>query len=218
METDTHPRIAAFADRFLTALLAADRPRAEETVDDALGAGLQAITLLDELIAPVMHEVGRLWEAGAIGVADEHLSTVIAHGTLTRIYPKLVAAEPRTRGRVLLAGADGEQHVLGLRIVADVLEANGFEVRNTGASLPPDSLAAAVVRHQPVLVGLGCTVVADQPTLMASVNAVRAVAQQLPILLGGAAAGTAELDDRMQVCRSAREALAAADRMLGQLS
>jgi cobalamin-dependent methionine synthase I len=141
--------------------------------------------------------------------------TGIAHATLTRIYPSLVAAEPRTRGRVLLAGADGEQHILGLRIVADVLEANGFEVRNTGASLPPDSLASAVVRHRPALVGLGNTVVTDPPTLMASVNAVRAVAAQLPIVLGGAAASTAQLDDHMQVCGSARQALAAADRLLG---
>jgi methanogenic corrinoid protein MtbC1 len=156
-------------------LPAGTRPGAEETIDDALRAGFEAITLLDELIAPVMQDVGRLWDTGAIGVADEHLSTVIAHGTLTRTYPKLVAAEPRTRGRVLLAGADAEQHILGLRIVADVLEGNGFEVRNTGASLPPDSLAGAVVRHRPVLLGLG------------------------------------------QVCGSAREALAAADRLLGPL-
>ena len=199
--------------RLLRALLAADRRGAEAVVDDALFAGLDGIAVLDDLLAPVMREVGRLWETGDIGIADEHLATAIAHTTLTRIYPNLVSADPRTRGTVLLAGADGEQHVLGLRMVADVLEGGGFDVRNVGGALPPEALAAAVVRHRPALIGLADTM-GGADTLRRSVVAVRTVDHEVPVLLGGAgAADAAGLDERAEVCTSARGALTCAQRL-----
>ena len=171
------------------------------------------------MLAPAMYEVGRRWESGEIAIADEHLATAIAHGTLTRIYPRLATAEPRSQGVVLLAGADGEEHVLGLRMVADVLEAAGFDVRNIGGALPADQLSAAVRRHQPMLVGLANTLGGPR-TLMSSVDAVRVVDPELPILLGGATAAEleadgVELDLRTEICRSARQALEAAQRLAG---
>lgn len=210
--------VDGLAARLLGALLAADRRGVETVIDDARYEGLDGIAILDDLLAPAMREVGRLWENGEIGIADEHLATAIVHTTLTRVYPNLVTAEPRTRGCVLLAGADGEEHVLGLRMIADVLEGGGFDVRNVGGALPPAALAAAVRRHRPVLVGLADTM-GGALSLRRSMEAVRAVEPEMPILLGGAGAsevgvGEEQLGGRTAVCSSARLALEAAERML----
>jgi MerR family transcriptional regulator, light-induced transcriptional regulator len=218
--TETSAALQTLCERLLAALLAADRRGAEQVVNDAFVDGLEGLDVLDRLLAPVMYEVGRRWEAGEISIADEHLATAIAHGTLTRIYPRLATAEPRSRGVVLLAGADGEEHVLGLRMVADVLEAAGFDVRNVGGAIPPARLSAAVTRHHPMLVGLANTLGGPQ-ALLRSVQAVRAVDPELPILLGGATAAELEtdgvaLDAHTEVCRSARQALEAAQRLSGE--
>jgi MerR family transcriptional regulator, light-induced transcriptional regulator len=206
---------ATLRARLLDALLAADRHAAEAVIDDALFERLDGIALLDDLLAPTMHEIGRLWQTGEIGIADEHLATAIAHGALARIYPHLVTADPRSRGTVLLAGADGEEHFLGLRMIADVLEGGGFDVRNVGGALPPEALAAAVVRHRPQLVGLADTM-GGAVSLRGSIAAVRAVAPELPILLGGAGAAQAiDLDAHTELCTSARGALQAALRFTG---
>jgi MerR family transcriptional regulator, light-induced transcriptional regulator len=209
-------RIGAFSDRFLAALLAADRRQVAETINDVLHEGFDGVAVLDDLVAPAMRQVGWLWETGKITVVDEHVATAIVHAMLTRIYPSLKTAEPRTRGIVLLAGAEREQHVLGLRMVADVLEADGYAVRNVGAALAADPLAAAVVRHRPVLVALASTVASDPPALAASVRAVRSVAPDLPVLLGGVAAAATELDDWMELCLDVRSAPAAAARLIGR--
>ena len=200
--------------RLLAALLDADRVAVEAAVDTAVAELRDGVAVLDGVIAPVMREIGRLWEAGAISIADEHLATAIAHGTLTRIYPALVVAPPRSRGVVLLAGADGEEHVLGLRMVADVLAGSGFDVRNVGGALPADALTSAIVRHRPVLVGLADTM-GDGASLRRSIEAVRTLDGRLPILLGGPGATTlAGLDERVVVCVSARSAREHADRLL----
>jgi MerR family transcriptional regulator, light-induced transcriptional regulator len=217
MMPEVVPDIDVLQERLRAALLAADRHGAEDVVNDAFVAGLDGIDVLDRLLAPAMYEVGRLWEAGEISIADEHLATAIVHGTLTRIYPRLATAAARSHGIVLLAGADGEEHVLGLRMIADVLEASGFDVRNVGGAVAAQQLAAAVVRHHPVLVGVANTLGGPR-ALLSAVEAVRGVAPELPILLGGASAAELEadgitLDAHTEVCRSARQALQAAQRL-----
>ncbi|HET9123523.1 MAG TPA: B12-binding domain-containing protein [Solirubrobacteraceae bacterium] len=205
----------ALPPRLLAALLAADRPAAETVIDDALEEHPDGIAILDDLLAPAMREIGRLWSAGEISVADEHLATAIAHAVLPRIYPSLTSGEPRTRGRVLLSGVDGEQHVFGLRMIADALEGAGYDVRNVAGSLPPDGLASAVRRHRPVLVGLADTMGSAQ-ALRRAIDAVRSVDPSLPVLLGGAAADGAGGSERCEVCRNVRGALEAAERLLSR--
>jgi methanogenic corrinoid protein MtbC1 len=204
-----------FSTRLLVTLLAFDRRGAESVIDDALSHDIDGLDLLDKVIAPAMHEVGRRWQSGEITVADEHLATLIAHATLTRIYANLVTAESRSRGTVLLAGAEGEEHVLGLRMVADVLDGSGYDVCNVGGSLPPAWLAAAVVRRRPVLVGLANTM-AGAGAVRRSIAAVRSVDPEVVILLGGGDGSQGEtLDARTVACDSARGALGAAEGMLG---
>ena len=207
--------IETFRQRLLAALLAADRDAAEAVIDDALSDGTDGIAILDDVVSPVMRQIGGLWANGEISVTDEHRATVVAHATLGRIYPNLVTAEPRSRGRVLLAGAEGEEHVFGLRMIADVLEGCGFDVRNVGGGLAPDVLASAVRRHRPVLVGLADTM-GGVSALSRSIAAVRSVDPSLPMLVGGAGAtAAAGLAERCEVCASARGAREAAERLLG---
>ena len=200
--------------RLLGAMLAADRPAAESVIDAALRTGEDGVAIVDGLLAPAMREVGRLWETGDASIADERLATALAHRLLARIYPSLVTAESRSRGRVLLAGVDGEQHLFGLRMIADVLEGAGFDVRNVAGALPPEALATAVRRHRPVLVGLADTM-GGAARLRESVQAVRAVEPGVPLLLGGAGAEEAAGSvDHSEVCMTARGALEAAERLL----
>jgi len=208
------PGLQSRRSSLLGAMLAADRPAAEAVIDAALAAGEDGVAVVDALLAPVMRDVGRLWETGEATIADEHLATALAHTLLTRIYPSLVVAAPRSRGRVLLAGVDGEQHLFGLRMIADVLEGGGFDVRNVAGSLPAEALAAAVRRHRPVLVGLADTM-GTASSLRRAVEAVRSVEPSLPVLLGGAGAEDAVgMIERCEVCFTARAALEAAERLL----
>src|SRR3712207_914976 len=63
----------------------------------------------------------------------------------------------RSRERVLLAAIGGENHVTGLRMIGDLAEGAGFDVRYLGAALPADTLAAVVEKHRPEIVGLSVT-------------------------------------------------------------
>ena len=177
------------ARRFGDVLRVGDGAAADAVVDAALAAGMAPEAIQSLVITPAMVRIGELWETKAIGVADEHLATSISQRSLIRLFEMLSAAgvRPRSRERVLLAAVEGQRHILGLRIVADVLEGSGFDVLYLGEDVPVQSLLEAVARHRPAVVGLGFGIASDISSLADSIPAIHELAPQTRIMLGGRA-------------------------------
>jgi MerR family transcriptional regulator, light-induced transcriptional regulator len=98
-------------------------------------------TVADELLAPVLTEVGTRWETGALSVAQEHMLSAAIRGRIIRL---LADRRPAVRGRVVLACAPGERHELGLLVLGALLAADGWSVVYLGAETPVvDALAIA---------------------------------------------------------------------------
>lgn len=146
--------------------------------------------LYQRVIAPAMYRVGQLWEKGAISVADEHLATALTHRVLAALRSaSLVAPDPsEEKGRVMLAAVQGEQHALGLRMAADVLEDSGFHAIYLGADVPTDALLLAISSLSPDLLALGATMPELSQRLEEVAMAVRRAHPRLELLVGGQAA------------------------------
>jgi diguanylate cyclase (GGDEF)-like protein len=177
----THRLAAAFGE----ALRAGDPHSAEGVVDDALGSGLSSVEIQSRVIAPAMWAIGELWELAQLTIAEEHLATAVSHHVLARLYPGLLAHAQRRSDTVLVAAVDGEQHVLGLRMVADVFEAAGYDVRFLGAGVPESSLAAWVSVHHPAIVALGATMPLNAATLARQLQTLRDRNPELVLIIGG---------------------------------
>lgn len=150
--------------------------------------------LYQRVIAPAMHELGRLWEEGVITTADEHLATAVTHRVLAALRPPELLEQARPgRPRALLAAVQGEQHALGLRMAADLLEDGGYEVAYLGADVPTPALLRAVHALSPDLLGLSATIPRSRRQLENAVDAVRADHPQLPLLVGGQGIGSPRL-------------------------
>ncbi|MBI4898142.1 MAG: diguanylate cyclase [Actinobacteria bacterium] len=179
---------AALADEYLDRLLAADRQGADEVIDRALRGGIEPAAIHVLVIGAAMENIGRLWEVDKITVADEHLATAISHQVLIRLIEALHTAAPGSRENVLLAAIEGQHHVLGLRMVADVLEGAGYNVLYLGPDVPVDSLRDFAAQHNPVVTGLSYAVPLNVNNLAESVFAVREAAPMTRVMLGGRAA------------------------------
>ena len=134
----------ALTRRYGDALRVADTSAAEHVVDEALEAGLTPSAIQSLIIEPAMTRIGELWEANAITVADEHLATAVSQAVLVKLFDKLTVARARSRERILLAAAEGQQHVLGLRMIADVLR-RAFDDRMHAQVCADSSVAGALL-------------------------------------------------------------------------
>lgn len=173
---------------YLDALRAADAPRAYQVAAAALADRMPAATLYQAVIAPAMHEIGRLWERGALTVADEHLATAVTHRVLGALHPPTGGSEPGAgtqRPRAILAAVQGEQHALGLRMAADLLEEIGYDTLYLGADVPTTALLQAIETLSPDLLALTATMPKSGERLREVIATVRAEQPRLNLVFGG---------------------------------
>ena len=182
---------AAAADatlaRYLDAVRRGDRRGAFAVVDDARAAGLDLRTLYLAVFQPALREIGRLWQENAITVADEHLATAITQAAMGRLYDDAFAWGAEGGPTLIAACADVERHEIGLRMLCDLLELEGWRTTYLGATVPIESLAAMVRERKPDAVALSVALAPHLPRLRETIAAVREAAGDRPpvILVGG---------------------------------
>lgn len=176
------------ADRYETAVLDGDYDLARSVAMEALDCGLSPVQVLTDVVARAMRDIGELWADAVLTTADEHLATAITERVLADLYRSFFTAPPLSRETVVVASVHRETHVLGTRMIADVLEGAGFRVLFLGGDLPDSDLLAAIERHHADVVLLGATSPWSTETLQATVRRIRTRARDVPILAGGPAA------------------------------
>lgn len=184
----------ALYQRYLKAQLDRDRPAALKVLlDDGLGAGVSVPELYLDVIQPAQYQIGRLWQANAVSVAETYVATGISHLALSMLYPFLPRVVPNGRS-AFVACVGGEHHDLGARMVADFYEMAGFSVRYLGANLSAERLVAMVREDPPDVLGLSVTMTSNIAALRLTVDRARVAAGGgLQLALGGPASGSSGL-------------------------
>ena len=137
--------------------------------------------------SPAQYEVGRRWERNEISVATEHVATAITQYVMAQLYGHLEIPET-VRGNAVVTGVEGELHQLGANMVADVLEAEGWNVRFLGTQLPHGDVLGAVEDHEPRLLGVSATVLFNLPAVGRLIEDARSrFGSELRIVVGGGA-------------------------------
>ena len=111
----------------------------------------------DEIIAPALWLVGRLWARGEISVADEHLATEISLRVLALQREAQRTVRARKGRKALLAAPAGEHHTVALQMISNLLRDAGYTVLMLGPDVPPGALAESATRHEPEVVCLTAT-------------------------------------------------------------
>ena len=175
---------AALAKAFLAAQLAGDRRSAVSLIVESAERGASIVSLQADVIAAAQTEIGRLWQANKVSIAQEHLATSISQLALARLFD--CAPHPTPNGKlVYVACVQGEMHDMPARLFADFLDHAGFSVRYFGPDVPTPDLVASVQTQRPDLLALSVTMSFNVGSLRAAVTEVRAIAPDLPIAVGG---------------------------------
>ncbi|MFE7169441.1 B12-binding domain-containing protein [Streptomyces sp. NPDC057616] len=174
--------------RLWEAVLAGDEYAAAELVLHALDDGLQAESVLLDVIAAVQGRLGEEWAANRISVAQEHAATAINERTVAALSLHPSARTVPTRGRITVACVDGEWHALPARLLAEVLKLRGWRVDYLGAQVPAQHLISHLHHTGADAVALSGSIASRLPTAHATITACQAVG--VPVLVGGAAFGS----------------------------
>jgi MerR family transcriptional regulator, light-induced transcriptional regulator len=206
---------ATLSPELLAGLLAdGDDELAAWTLRHAM-AEAPRVEIYDGLLREAMQLVGDRWASGRWSVAEEHLASRTLLRALERVRPAL-GPESRIGPLAVLAGAAGEQHMIGLACLEQVLAEAGWTVANLGADVPPRDLARFVERNDVALVALSALAPERVDALADAIRAVREAAgdRSIAVIVGGQVTGVAELRpaiDADGIAGSLGEALAMAE-------
>ncbi|MCU0493984.1 MAG: cobalamin-dependent protein [Chloroflexaceae bacterium] len=171
-------------ETFLDALLSGDSRACLTLTTPAVQSPTDLRRLYMALLQPALYEVGTLWAAHRISVAQEHLATAVVQRLMAQFYP-LLASVPRHGHRALLTTAPGELHEIGARMVADFLELEGWTVAYLGANAPGSDLCDFAVEYKPELIGISAGIVSSLPRVAAAIESIRAAASYQPMIMVG---------------------------------
>ena len=144
---------------------------------------LDAQTLYEKVVSPVLAEMGRRWERGEVSIAQEHL---LSERLELAVRASLRALERADGPLVLLACTDFEQHVLGMLGAGLRFAASGARTVVLGAMTPPTAIGEAVRSMSPRMVGLSVSVAPPGPKAL--FRAYGKACGATPWVVGGAAA------------------------------
>ena len=187
--TSGQPRtIGSFARRFLDAAVSGDALSAATVVAEAARGERGLAGVYQDVFTPALERVGLLWASGRLTVAQEHLATQITLDQMARV--RQTARPSRTTGlSAVVAAIEGEQHWVGARMVADLVEEAGWSVDFLGPNTPVADLVSHVAGHRPVhLVVVSVTMDTCLPALGPLTQGLRALPSPPKIVVGGLAA------------------------------
>jgi len=140
-------------EAFLAALVAGGHRKATELAIDNVHSAEDLTEFYLQVIQPAMYDIGNLWEKGEISVAREHLASAIVTRVMASLYPKFIVLE-QTKGHGLVTAAPNEFHEIGPRMVADLLEIDGWDIDYTGSNTPPQDLLDLALEKNPFLIAI----------------------------------------------------------------
>jgi excisionase family DNA binding protein len=123
-------------------------------------ANQSIVDICDQLIAPVFHRVGDLWNCGEMEVFQERRGCEIC----IRLLRKLISFLPALSDSAPLAIGgtfEGDQYAIPTTMIEAVLRESGWSASSLGSNLPISTICAAVQQIQPRLVWLSCSYIQD---------------------------------------------------------
>jgi len=159
-------------------------------VEDLERKRAEGVTPLDIINGPLMSgmaEVGRLFNANELIVAEVLQSAEAMKASVTHLEQFMEKAETAKRGKVILATVKGDVHDIGKNLVEIILKNNGFDVVNLGIKVPPEDLIKAYQSHRPDAIGLSGLLVKSAQQMVITANDLKDAGIGVPLLVGGAA-------------------------------
>ncbi len=178
--------LSALAHKYLEALLAGERQSASRLVLEAVESGASVQDVYLQVFQPCQHEIGRLWQMNEISVSQEHYCTAATQLIMSQLYPYLFSGE-RT-GRTLVATCiEGDLHEIGVRMVADLFELNGWDTHYLGANTPVSSILETVREQKADVLAISATIIPHLKSVEDLIQQARADAGcgTVKILVGG---------------------------------
>jgi 5-methyltetrahydrofolate--homocysteine methyltransferase len=156
-------------------------------VQQALDAGTDPATLINDALIAAMDVVGKDFGEGKIFVPEMLVSAMTMKSGLEVVKPRLAGGESQSRGTVIMATVKGDLHDIGKNLVCMMAEGAGFEVHDIGVDQSVEKFLAAADRVGATIVGMSALLTTTMVYMKTVVDGFEAAGKsEVKMAIGGA--------------------------------
>ncbi len=195
-----------------TAVITGNLDDCAKLTKQALDSGLSAQEILDNGLMPGMDHVGVEFKAGNMFVPEVLRSARAMQSGMDLLKPLLAEAGSSLKGKVLLGTVKGDLHDIGKNLVGMMCEGAGFEVKDLGKDVAPETFVKEVKEYNPDILGMSALLTTTMRTMEHTIKALEeaGLRDKVKIMIGGAPV-TQSFADQIGADAYASNAAAAAD-------
>ncbi|HAF61028.1 MAG TPA: cobalamin-binding protein [Anaerolineaceae bacterium] len=160
----------------------------QQTVQQALEAGVSADDILKKGLIPAMTEVGRLFEEGEYFVPEMLVAARAMQSGLDLLKTQLIAEEVKPVGKVVIGTVKGDLHDIGKNLVAIMMEGAGFEIVDLGTNVSAEQFVETVKEKKADIVAMSALLTTTMTNMSCVIQAIQeaGLRDSVKILVGGA--------------------------------
>jgi MerR family transcriptional regulator, light-induced transcriptional regulator len=173
------------ASQYLSALLRYERHAASDLILRAVENKISIREIYSYVFESCQYEIGRLWQANIVSVAQEHYCTAATQLIMSQLYPYIFRADRSSRGTIVATCVSGELHEIGARMLCDLLEMEGWNTIYLGANVPAAGVVGILRDNHCNILAVSASMTFHIPAVRETIKAVRAACPETKILVGG---------------------------------
>lgn len=167
-------------------LLAGRTDEIKSCTEEALGAGISPIDIMEQGMMSPMEILGERFSKGEAYLPELLLAANTMKAAMDVLRPALVREDVKPKATLVIGTVAGDIHDLGKNIVRMMFESAAFRVVDMGVNVTSAQFIEACNREKPELVGLSSLLTTTMAEMERTIQHVRAEVPDVKLIVGGA--------------------------------
>jgi 5-methyltetrahydrofolate--homocysteine methyltransferase len=158
---------------------------ADELTKKALGQRLKPESVLEGCMVG-MQKIGEKFSRNEAFVPELLMSAKAMTAVMAHLKPFFQTGEVKRKGKFVIGTVAGDLHDIGKKLVAMVVEGNGWEVIDLGVDVSPEKFLTTVESNQGCIVGMSALLTTTMVNMEKSIQKIKEKFPNTKVLVGGA--------------------------------
>lgn len=176
----------ATVETYFNNLMEGNGEKAYNTLIELVKRGISLEDIYINVLEPSLIKVGALWEQNKLSVGEEHYFSEATKKLMSKLHFHYPIVKHKGYNALFIC-ANGERHSIGLRMVSDALEQDGWKVYFLGTDLPIDSIIHMIREKNIDLIALSSTMDYNLNSVKSIIDNIRLsnVKEDIKFIVGG---------------------------------
>jgi corrinoid protein of di/trimethylamine methyltransferase len=177
-------------EQITTSVVEGESDETVELTRQAIEAGLEPLTIINQGLVPGMNIAGDKFQSGEYFLPHLIMAAKGMQQAMALLEPELHARDQAVEaaGTVVIGTVQGDIHEIGKSLVATMLSASGFEVHDLGVDVPIETFVAKVKETGADLLGMSALLTTTMTVQREVIEALgeAGLRDRVKVIVGGA--------------------------------